>query len=68
VPVAQHLIIATWEAEIRRIDIKIQPGQIVCETPSSKWAVGVAQAEFKLQSHPPPKKSTTLMPFQVKKN
>jgi hypothetical protein len=45
------------EAEIRRITIQSQPGQIVCETlpqktPSQKWAGGVAQCvgpEFKPQ-------------------
>jgi hypothetical protein len=42
------LILATWEAEIGRIMIQSQPGQIVCETPISKmikakWTGGVAQ-------------------------
>jgi hypothetical protein len=59
------VIIATWEAEIRRIVVRDQPGQIVQETPiykisRAKRTEGVAQAverllcrnkEFKPQSH-----------------
>jgi hypothetical protein len=30
------VVSATWEAEIGRIDIQDQPGQIVLETPSAK--------------------------------
>jgi hypothetical protein len=42
-------ILATWEAEIWRIMVRGQPGQIVCETLISiitraKWTRGVAQA------------------------
>jgi hypothetical protein len=29
-------LIAPWEAEIRKIKVQGQPGQIVCETMSSK--------------------------------
>jgi hypothetical protein len=41
--------VATWEAEIRRITVQGQSGQIVCETPifkktKAKWTGGVAQA------------------------
>jgi hypothetical protein len=50
------VILATQEAEIRRIEVRSQPGQIVCETlsqkPFTKRAVGVAQGEcpeFKCQ-------------------
>jgi hypothetical protein len=43
------VILATWEAEIRRITVRGHPGQIVQETPISKvtrakWTGGVAQA------------------------
>jgi hypothetical protein len=31
-----HVILATQEAEIRRITVQRQPGQIVCETLSPK--------------------------------
>jgi hypothetical protein len=52
------IILATWEAEIRRVTVWSQPGQIVFETlswknPSQKRAGGVAQGvdpEFKPQS------------------
>jgi hypothetical protein len=30
------VILPTWEAEIRRITVKVSPRQIVCETPISK--------------------------------
>jgi hypothetical protein len=30
------IIPATWEAEIRRIEVPDQPGQIIYETPISK--------------------------------
>jgi hypothetical protein len=51
------VILGTWEAEIRRMVVQSQPGQIVCKilsqkTPSQKRAGGVAQGagpEFKLQ-------------------
>jgi hypothetical protein len=51
------VILATQEAEIRRIAVHSQPGQIICETlsrknPSPKRACGVAQGvgpEFKPQ-------------------
>jgi hypothetical protein len=51
------VILATQEAEIRRITVPSQPAQIVCETlsqknPSQKRAGGVAQGagpELKLQ-------------------
>jgi hypothetical protein len=41
------IILATWEAKIRRISVQGQSGQIVCETPISKiirakWIGGVA--------------------------
>jgi hypothetical protein len=54
------VILATQEAEIRRIAVQSQPGQIVCETLSQKKqnhkkrAGGVAQGvgpEFKPQYH-----------------
>jgi hypothetical protein len=53
------VILATQEAEIRRITIHSQPKQIICETlsqkhPSQKRAGGVAQGvgpEFKPQYH-----------------
>jgi hypothetical protein len=43
------VILATWEAEIRRIVVQGQPEKIVCETPISKitrakWTGGLAQA------------------------
>jgi hypothetical protein len=42
------IIPATWEAEIRRILVQGQAGQIVCETPISKiarakWTESAAQ-------------------------
>jgi hypothetical protein len=57
------VILATQEAEIRRIAVQSQPGQRVLETlsrknPSQKRADGMAQGvglEFK-PSNPPPKK------------
>jgi hypothetical protein len=63
-------ILATWKAEIRRITVGGQAGQIVQETPISKiprakWTVGVAQARKSLlckhealssNSSPPSKK------------
>jgi hypothetical protein len=53
------VIFATQEAEIRRIAVRSQPGQIVCEilsrkNPSQKRAGGVTQGvgpEFKPQYH-----------------
>jgi hypothetical protein len=53
------IILATEEAEIRKIAAQSQPGQIVQETPSQKKTItkkagGVAQGiglEFKLQYH-----------------
>jgi hypothetical protein len=44
VPVAHTVILATQEAEITRITVLSQPGQIVLETlfqknPSQKWLV-----------------------------
>jgi hypothetical protein len=30
------VILATWEAEIRRIEVQSQPGQIVCQILISK--------------------------------
>jgi hypothetical protein len=53
------IVLATQEAEIKRITVQRQPGQIVCETlsrkkPSQKRAGGVAQGvgpEFKPQYH-----------------
>jgi hypothetical protein len=51
------VILATQEAQIRRIAVQSQPGQTVCETLSrkisaQKWSGGVTQGrgpEFKLQ-------------------
>jgi hypothetical protein len=42
------VILASYEAEIRRMDVQSQPGQTVCETlsgrcPAQKRASGVAQ-------------------------
>jgi hypothetical protein len=42
------VILAPGEADIGRIVVQSQPGQIICETPISKitrgkWTVGVAQ-------------------------
>jgi hypothetical protein len=45
------IILATQESQIRRIAVRRQAGQIVCETPNLKnpitknWAGGVAQDE-----------------------
>jgi hypothetical protein len=56
------VILAAWEAEIGRIEVRGQPGQIVLKTPSpkAKWAGAVAQLvecpEFKPQSHQKKKK------------
>jgi hypothetical protein len=47
------------EAEIRRLVVRSQPGQIVCETVSQKRAGGAAQgvgSEFKPQYHKKKKK------------
>jgi hypothetical protein len=63
-PVALPVILATSEAEMRRLKVQRQPGQIVCETPilknpSQKRASGVAQGigpEFKPQYHQKKKK------------
>jgi hypothetical protein len=48
VPWLTPVILATQEAEISRIAVRSQPGQIVCKTlsqknPSEKMAGGVAQ-------------------------
>jgi hypothetical protein len=65
------VILATQEAEIRRIAVQTQPGQIVCETLSGitlhrkNRAGGVAQGtgpEFKPQYH---KKSSRIPTQQV---
>jgi hypothetical protein len=32
----RHVILATWEAEIRRIEVRGHPGKIVHEIPSPK--------------------------------
>jgi hypothetical protein len=61
------IFLATQEAEISRIRVQSQPGQIVCETlsgknPSQKRAGGVAQgvgSEFKPQYHKKKKKKVT---------
>jgi hypothetical protein len=55
------VILATWEAEIRRTEVQGQPRQIVCETPISKitrakWTGG-SSPEFKPQPHQKKKKS-----------
>jgi hypothetical protein len=60
------VILATQEAEIRRIKVWSQPGQIVCKSLSQKQqhkkrAGGVAQGvdpKFKPQYLPPPQKKT----------
>jgi hypothetical protein len=31
------VILAAWEAEIGRIEVPGQPGEIVCKTPSPKY-------------------------------
>jgi hypothetical protein len=62
------VILATQEAEIRRIVVRSQPGQIVCETLSrksltQKGAGGVAQGvgpEFKSQYHKKKKEISTI--------
>jgi hypothetical protein len=33
------VILATWEAEIRRITVQSEPGQIVCKTLSRKTTI-----------------------------
>jgi hypothetical protein len=43
------VILATWEAEIRRIEVQGQTGQVFCKTTSpkitrAKWTGGVAKA------------------------
>jgi hypothetical protein len=61
------VILATHEADIRRIAVQSQPGQIVCENlswkkPSQKGADGVAQdvgPELKPQYHK--KKKSSLL-------
>jgi hypothetical protein len=40
------VILATWEAEIRRITVQSQPGQIICKNPISK----VTRAKKRCQS------------------
>jgi hypothetical protein len=47
------VILATWEAEIGRIEVQGEPEQIVHKTPAakitrSKWTGGVAQAVKRL--------------------
>jgi hypothetical protein len=37
------IILATWDAETRRITVQGQPGGIIRETSSPKWTGGVAQ-------------------------
>jgi hypothetical protein len=79
-PVAQYqwlkpVILATQEAEIRRITVWRQPGQIVCKTlswknPSQKRAGGVAQGvgpEFKSYSSKPtpPKQNQKPKPVLI---
>jgi hypothetical protein len=36
---AKPVLLATWETEIRRIEVLGQPGQMVSETPISKITV-----------------------------
>jgi hypothetical protein len=61
------IILATLEAEIKRIAVRSQRGQIVCDNLSQKnritknWAGGVAQdegPEFKPQYHKKKKNSS----------
>jgi hypothetical protein len=49
VPVLSTVILATWETEIVKNMVQVQPRQTVCETPIStitgaKWTGGVAHA------------------------
>jgi hypothetical protein len=57
------IILATQEAEIRRIEVHSQPGLIVSQkTPSYKRAGGIAQGEgpkFKPQYHKKKKRAMT---------
>jgi hypothetical protein len=60
------VIVATWEAEIRRITVRGQPGHIVPKTPSPKWIGGVTQVVKHLlckckalSSNPRPTRKTT---------
>jgi hypothetical protein len=59
------VILATWEAEIRRIAVQGQPGHIVGETPISKIirakrAGGKAQGVELLSSNPSPSKRNLI--------
>jgi hypothetical protein len=63
------IILAPWEAEIGRIEVRSRPGQIVYETPSLKWTggreVGIKPSQCEaLSSNPSPakkkNKTTTL--------
>jgi hypothetical protein len=52
------VILATWEAEIRRITVQGQPRQVVHKAPFSKittakWTGGVAQEVERLQAGSP---------------
>jgi hypothetical protein len=38
------VLLTTWRAEIWRIKVQGQPGQIVCKIIRAKWIRGVAQA------------------------
>jgi hypothetical protein len=37
------VILATWEAEIRKITVQSQSGQIILEIPSPKWTGGIGK-------------------------
>jgi hypothetical protein len=76
-PVCTAVIPATWNAEMRRVEVRSQPWHIVPETPISKittakWRCGskwwsaclqVRSPEYKLQPHKKPKKSFGLVFF-----
>jgi hypothetical protein len=64
--------LATWEAEIRRIGVRGQPGQIPSPNQSEKWTGGVAQTiecllcKYEaLNSNPSPTKKKKINKFNT---